>query len=106
MTGWIGYAHDRVEVFSGRRIGGVLRNDIGLAGRERRWQEVHRRPARAGAIGLENRRLDDRRCRDIIGVIPFKNKGSITASVDSLGDVEPVRIEIVKAAGVDSWIDS
>src|SRR5207237_8337393 len=45
------------------------------------------------------------RRRDIIGVVPSKNKGSITASVDSLGDVEPVRIEIMKAAGVDSWID-
>src|SRR5205814_809288 len=105
VAGRISYSYDRVEIFTRRRIGGVLGNDVSLAGRERRWREVHRRSARAGAIGLENRRLDDRRCRDIIGVVPFKNKGSITASVDSLGDVEPVRIEIMKAAGEDSWID-
>src|SRR5438067_5905041 len=105
MAGRISYTYDRVEVFAGRCVSGVLRNDIGLARSERGRREVHRRSARAGAIGLENRRLDDRRCRDIIGVVPFKNKGSITASVDSLGDVEPVRIEIMKAAGEDSLID-
>src|SRR5437588_12332709 len=92
MAGRISYTHDRVEVFARGCVSGVLRNDIGLAGRERRWQEVHRRSARAGAIGLENRRLDDRRRRDIIGVVSFKNKGSITASGYMLGDVESVRI--------------